>query len=71
MNDKSEKLISKSGIMNEICKIAKENLSLKRDLIASFQTSIYLISDIFNHQFFKDKLFKTFTITSEIKIKRF
>ena len=35
MNDESEKLISKGGTMNEIRKIAEENLSLKEDLIAS------------------------------------
>jgi len=35
MNDESEKLISKCDTMNEIRKIAKENSSLKKNLIAS------------------------------------
>ena len=71
MNDESEKLINKGGTMSEIHKIAEENPSLKKDLIASLQALIYLISDVFNHQSLKNELFKTFTIASETEIERF
>jgi len=71
MNDESEKLISKGGTMNEIYKIAKENLSLKEDLIASLQAPIRLISNVFNRQSLKDEPFKTFTAASETEIERF
>ena len=71
MNDESEKLISKGGTMNEIRKIAEENLSLKKDLIASLQAPIRLISNVFNRQSLKDEPFKTFTAASETEIERF
>ena len=71
MNDESEKLISKGGTMSEICKIAEENPSLKRDLIASLQAPIHLISDVFNRQSLKDEPFETFTTASETEIERF
>ncbi|RHZ79314.1 hypothetical protein Glove_149g107 [Diversispora epigaea] len=50
IDNESEKLMSKVGTMNEIRKIAEENLSLKEKLIASLQTPINLISDVFNHR---------------------
>ncbi len=48
MNDESEKLIGKVGIMNEIRKITKEYPNLKKDLIESLQALIHLINDVFN-----------------------
>ena len=71
MNDESEKLISKCGIMNEIHKAAEENPTLKGDLIASLQTPIHLVNNIFNRQSLKDEPFKTFTAASETEIERF
>src|SRR6266542_4046602 len=47
MNDESEKLIGKCNTMNEIRKTAEENPTLKGDLIASLQTPIHLVNDIF------------------------
>jgi hypothetical protein len=71
MNDESKNLMNKCGTMNEICKIAEENSTLKEDLIASLQAPIDLISGVFNHQSLKDKPFETYKAASEIKIKRF
>ncbi len=71
MNDESEKLIGKCNTMNEIRKTAEENPTLKGDLIASLQTPIHLVNDIFNRQSLKDEPFKTFTAASETEIERF
>jgi len=71
MNDDSEKLISKCGTINEIRNIAKENPTLKEDLIDSLQAPICMISDIFNRQSLKGELFKTFTAASETEIEIF
>jgi hypothetical protein len=48
MNNESERLMSKCGTINEIRNTAKENPTLKDDLIASLQTPINLVSDVFN-----------------------
>ncbi len=71
MNDESEKLMSKCDTMNKICKTAKENSSLKENLIASLQASINLVRNIFNCQFLKDELFKIFTAASKTEMERF
>ena len=61
MNNQLEKLINNAGTMNEIRKITEDNPSLKGDLIASLQTPIHLIRDVFNCQSLKDEQFETFT----------
>src|SRR5581483_7136011 len=71
MSNESEKLMSKCGTMNEIRNIAKENPTLKDDLIASLQAPINLISDVFNRQFLKDEPFKTFPAASGTEMERF
>jgi len=71
MNDASEKLMSKCGTMNEICKTAEENSTLKGDLIASLQTPINLVRSVFNRQFLKDEPFETFIAASEMEMERF
>jgi hypothetical protein len=70
MNNESERLISKCGIINEICKVAEENSTLKEDLIESLQALINLICSMFDHQSLKDKPFKTFTTASETEMER-
>ena len=71
MNEESDKLMSKCGTMNEICKIAQENSTLKGDLIASLQDPINLICNIFSHQLLKDEPFEIFTAASATEMKRF
>ena len=71
INDDSEKLISKCSIINEICKAAEENPTLKKDLIASFQAPINLVCSVFNRQFLKDEPFETFTAALEMEMERF
>jgi hypothetical protein len=71
MNDQSEKLMSKGGTMNEIRKIAEENPNLKEDLIASLQTPINLVRDVFSRQSLKGEPFETFTAASKMELERF
>ena len=71
MSNNSEGLMSKCGTMNEIRKIAEENSALKIDLAASLQAPINLVRSVFNRQFLKDELFKTFTAASETEMERF
>jgi hypothetical protein len=70
MNNESKRLISKCGIMNEIRKAAEENSTLKEDLIGSLQAPINLIRSVFDHQFLKDELFKTFTAALKMEMER-
>src|SRR6266542_2819534 len=71
MSNDSERLMSKCGIMNEICKTAEENSTLKVDLAASLQAPINLVCSVFDRQFLKDEPFKTFTVASETEMERF
>ena len=71
MNNESEKLMSKCGTMNKICKIAEENPTLKRDLTTSLQAPINLIRNTFSRQSLKDEPFETFTAASETEMGRF
>jgi hypothetical protein len=70
MNDDSEKLMRKCGIMNEIHKTAEENSTLKIDLNASLQALINLVCSVFDRQFLKEEPFKTFTAASETEMER-
>ncbi|EXX63102.1 hypothetical protein RirG_155460 [Rhizophagus irregularis DAOM 197198w] len=70
MNNDSEKLMSKCGTMNKIRKTAEKNPTLKVDLNASLQAPINLIRNVFDRQFLKDELFKTFTAASETEMER-
>uniref|UniRef100_U9T5Z8 Uncharacterized protein n=1 Tax=Rhizophagus irregularis (strain DAOM 181602 / DAOM 197198 / MUCL 43194) TaxID=747089 RepID=U9T5Z8_RHIID len=71
MSGQSEELMSKVGTMNDIRKIAEENPTLKEDVIASFQTPINLVRDVFNRQSLKDEPFKTFDAATETEMERF
>ena len=71
MNDQSEKLLSKCNTMNEIRKINEETPTLEKDLTASLQAPIHLVSDIFNRQSLKGESFKTFTAASKTEMERF
>ncbi|CAB4425839.1 unnamed protein product [Rhizophagus irregularis] len=71
MNNESERLMSKCGTMNEICKIAEENPTLNIDLAASLQAPINLVRSVFTVSFFKMSLFRTFTAASKAEMERF
>ena len=58
MNEESEKLLSKGGTMNDIHQIVKENPTLKKDLIASFQAPINLLNDVSTVNLSKKNLLK-------------
>jgi hypothetical protein len=44
---------------------------LEKDLTASLQAPIHLVSDIFNRQSLKGESFKTFTAASKTEMERF
>ncbi|CAB5394997.1 unnamed protein product [Rhizophagus irregularis] len=71
MSGQSEELMSKVSTMNDIRKIAEENPTLKEDIIASLQTPINLVCDVFNWQSLKDEPFKTFDAATETEMERF
>ncbi|GBB92620.1 hypothetical protein RclHR1_20330001 [Rhizophagus clarus] len=71
MNNESEKLMSKCGTMNKICKIAEKNPNLNIDLVASLQTPINLVRSMFDCQFLKDEPFRIFNAASKTEMKRF